>query len=298
MMNKPLSIIRNATTLVFANIALLLPQPALSAEITYDKLELHIWIRGEIISDDPAKFRAVFAKLKNPKVFDFQRTVYLSSPGGDVYAAMDIGRQIRVRSMETKVAKGDSCVSACVFVFVAGVSRHLHFGGQLGIHRPYSTGTGYTSPQDADRQYKQMDASVRAYFKEMNISETLADDMLRIRPQDVKFLDFAGADQYGLNDDDPAHAEAEASFGAEVYGVSKAEYFRRQKRAEEECLMEINLLSYAECGDAIMYGISRPEWASRKARAELECGSDLDTSSRAETRKQSQCRRDVWQGIR
>jgi ATP-dependent protease ClpP protease subunit len=257
-----------------------------------NKLELDIWIRGQITSDDPAKFRSLFANLKPRKVLDRNRTVNLNSPGGDVYAAMDIGRQIRVRSMRTKVAKGDTCVSACVFVFVGGVNRSL--GGQLGIHRPYSTETGYTTLQDADKQYKRMDASVRAYFKEMNISETLADDMMRIRPHDVRFLDYGGAEQYGLNDEDPAHAEAEASSAAETYGISKAEYFRRERRAEKECVMDIE--EFVQCYDAILFGISRPELARRKARAEQECGSD--TSSPNEIRKQIQCKLDVWHGIR
>lgn len=300
---------RVAAALGLAITALFLPPLACAAEITVSPAELDITIRGPITSDDPAKFRTIVANPKDRKVLSLNRWVYLNSPGGDAYAAMDIGRLIRAGFMRTEVKRGDTCVSACVFIFAAGVKRSLW--GRLGIHRPYSTDTGYKTLQDADRQYKQMDAAVRAYFKEMNVSESLADDMLHIRSQDVKFLERQDADQYALNDDDPAYADTEASMGAETYGVSKAEYFRRTKRAERECQHFLtdptdptDILSggkeFNECQDAIMYGISQSDFVSRKDRAYKEC-KPLDhpgTSSFSEVRREFECRRAVFQGTR
>jgi hypothetical protein len=139
---------------------------------------------GPITRDDVARFRAALLDarrtLERPEEFV---TVQLVSPGGDVYAAMEIGRLVRANDVHTKVQTTDIathtqnlCVSACVFIFAAGVSRDVNGlwstllkHSAVGIHRPYYSGSESTSAHNADLRHKKMDADVRAYLKEMNL---------------------------------------------------------------------------------------------------------------------------------
>ena len=64
----------------------------------------------------------------------------LDSEGGDVYAALRIGRMLRKARAWTHVLKGSKCISACVFLLAGSVRRDVD-GGVVGIHRPYSSDT-------------------------------------------------------------------------------------------------------------------------------------------------------------
>ena len=234
--------------------ALVIPQSLLAANI-YIQGQGPIRIQGTITKDDPARFRSLLAQL-NP-LDPVRQNVVMDSDGGDVYAAIDIGRQIRAKALSTDIWDG-RCVSACVFAFAGGVVRMpcLYVCDQtpLGIHRPYSTDTSVASGSEADRLYKKMDAAIRTYFKEMNISDLLADDMLRINPQDVKFLTRAEAERYGLAGFDPAYEDLEASKMAKHYGISKQEYFVRKARSERECKLDVDLKVTLKCIGEIMSG--------------------------------------------
>jgi hypothetical protein len=62
--------------------------------------------------------------------------VILNSPGGDIAAAMKIGRLIRKSPGRTMVEGTATCASACVLLFGAGISRIVFDGGKIGVHRP------------------------------------------------------------------------------------------------------------------------------------------------------------------
>ena len=62
-------------------------------------------------------------------------TLIIDSPGGNVVAAMNIGRMLRNARMPISIPKGKECVSACIMVLAAAVERN--YGGKIGIHRPY-----------------------------------------------------------------------------------------------------------------------------------------------------------------
>jgi len=66
------------------------------------------------------------------------KTVVLDSPGGLVDDAIEIGRIIRERRLNTTVPASASCVSACVLIWAAGVKRTVD--GQLATHCPISGG--------------------------------------------------------------------------------------------------------------------------------------------------------------
>ena len=75
--------------------------------------------------------------------------VYVDSPGGDLDAAMRIGRLLRESAPVTAtVAPGAVCVSACVLSLVGATTRII--GGKVAIHRPYTVLISH-EPQPSSR---------------------------------------------------------------------------------------------------------------------------------------------------
>lgn len=60
--------------------------------------------------------------------------VALSGPGGKVFPALAIGREIRARGLRTLVPSGASCASACALIWLAGSQRSLGTGARIGFH--------------------------------------------------------------------------------------------------------------------------------------------------------------------
>ena len=126
------------------------------------------WIAasGEITASTPTEF-ATFAAHHDKSI----KIIYLSSPGGSVSAAMQLGRAFRKLGMTTVVgesikAPGErfedigpgECMSACVLAFAGGKARYYRdrFGvgfdvaakNALGLHQFYAVAGA--SPEELD----------------------------------------------------------------------------------------------------------------------------------------------------
>src|SRR3546814_20665764 len=67
--------------------------------------------------------------------------IWLSSPGGDARAGNAAGRIIRQKlGITTRIPSGWACFSACNFVFMGGIPRHVDRGGLLIVHMFTRTG--------------------------------------------------------------------------------------------------------------------------------------------------------------
>lgn len=130
--------------------------------------------------------------------------ISLNSPGGSVTAAMAIGRMVRKERFTVTVPVSGVCHSACVLIFAGGVTRANL--GKLGIHRPYlEVQRQEVSSENVRELYQQMLQEIRSYFREMNVSEQLADAMLRIEPDKIRLLNVAALESYGLTPMDPSN---------------------------------------------------------------------------------------------
>lgn len=94
-----------------------------------------ITIEGEIKSGDDEKFRKIAAEYSDA-------IVLLNSDGGKISPAMDIGRTIKLREYKTVVYKDGRCTSACALIWVAGSSRSIFEGGEVGFHASYLDADG------------------------------------------------------------------------------------------------------------------------------------------------------------
>jgi hypothetical protein len=73
--------------------------------------------------------RALAAMRAAPRL----RLVHLSSPGGRLYEATLIAREVARRRLDTYVE--DQCASACTFIFLAGQDRGATPNARIGFHR-------------------------------------------------------------------------------------------------------------------------------------------------------------------
>jgi hypothetical protein len=163
----------------------------------------------------------------------------INSHGGDVSAAMTIGRIFR---QETSFLQVDgSCISACVLVLAGAVERGIKTSFMVGIHRPYLVQTSYTEEQ-ARKLYDGMLKEIRAYLHEMNVSIKLADDMLDTEPEQVHFLSPTELEKYRLASVDLAERRRRAVSRelsdlreANELGLDRVEYTRRKGIVSRFC---------------------------------------------------------------
>lgn len=106
---------------------------AMTFEVVIMNGEPAIVGRGEIVSGDAARLSAALTpKAKHSYGY---HTLVLESLGGSVQAAFEVSRVIDAHYVNTYVAPGGKCVSACAaIVFIAGREHVAVPGAQLGFH--------------------------------------------------------------------------------------------------------------------------------------------------------------------
>ena len=200
-------------------------------------------IDGEVDSATVEQVRKLFDVRRANKGRSELEGFSINSPGGSVAAAMEIGRLFRNERAWIAVSQDGICVSACVRILAGAVDRAL-LAGRIGIHRPYLDTTP-ERPLTADevrKGYGRLLQDLRAYLREMNVSERLADDMLAIEPENVHYLTQAELNRYGLAGIDPVEQQTKAVehemrdvIKANQLGLDRREYTRRKALANDLC---------------------------------------------------------------
>jgi hypothetical protein len=227
---------------------------------TFKACILVIQISGEITDDTATGLERTISRVRSTAeasqyTFTFL-SVELNSPGGSVDAAMKIGRILRKEGPIVDVKKSSLCLSACVLILAGGTTRGLD--GTIGIHRPYfEVPSGDVSAETIKSNYQRVLQSIRAYLKEMNVVETLADDMLRTNPEHMHVLSENELTQYGLTEGDPVALEAMEIQEAKALGLDRKEYMRRKLLVENSCGGSIP--SYADCRRNILKSGNVPQ---------------------------------------
>ncbi|MBB2497481.1 COG3904 family protein [Aquipseudomonas ullengensis] len=142
----------------------------------------------------PGDYEALLKGLRaNPGKFA-QKILMLDSIGGAVPEAIRMGRLLRETGFDALVPSTGVCQGTCVYLLAAGHKKTVK--GYVGIHRPYF-------PQGdsamAARNYSGAHYNAAAYFREMNIPASLADDMQRIEPSKMRVLSHQELARYRLN---------------------------------------------------------------------------------------------------
>lgn len=216
------------------------------------------WEITGIISDaDQRQVAAIAGRLAGNK-----RTPYfwLNSEGGDVEAAIAIGRELRRMRATALMWDKARCLSSCVFVLAGATVRMLF--GQVGIHRPFALRTDQRPYDAVQRDQRRAAKLAKEYLEEMNVSPSLYDAMVTIPPEKVRLLSRTELQQFGITETDPVWQEVADANLARGYGLSKTEYLRRKGRVGVVCALELqrgktfgDWDSYLACEDKVFRGL-------------------------------------------
>ncbi len=148
-----------------------------------------LYLDGEIDSAAPKRVAAALDKVPN-----IQLTVVFNSNGGNLSAAMELGRLIRKIGVSTSVGKKGAeefnsqpgvCLSACTLAYLGGKYRYFKKGSKYGVHRAYLT----SSTNGRDLEVGQvLSAMMSSYIREMDADPDLLDLSVQTPSSDIYIL--------------------------------------------------------------------------------------------------------------
>jgi hypothetical protein len=251
------------------------------AEILIDRNDLfkniliRIWITGTITERDGEDFQVI------SKEFEYATPqVNLDSRGGDVFAAIKIGRLIRKYDGTTVIGYSQNslfwprpafssppskCYSSCALIFIAGVERKGF--DELGLHRPYLA----AAPQSRvilEKRVPLMLSMVKSYVAEMGITDNFYQQMVNTEPS--KIMIYKGGDIERLVPvEDAVYAEIKIAQQARRYGITTSEM--RQRNADAKGCGTNYDARGVNCLFARLWALSEPVYIERRERARKEC---------------------------
>lgn len=159
-----------------------------------------ILVAGDFALGDGERFQRIAATL--PKAI-----VAFDSAGGNLMAGLKIGETMHARGFSSLVPEGSVCASACAIAWLGGTKRYLSSGGRLGFHAA-SGSAGVSAPGNA---------LVGAYMARLGLTEEAVYALTAADPDEIAWLDFAGAKQLGIAVEryaGPSLAASVPSYGA------------------------------------------------------------------------------------
>jgi hypothetical protein len=117
---------------------------AYSYDLIGDQMIIHA--KGEIAVNEAEAFNAFRDTWKNRPGNIKRFTLALDSTGGSIAGAADMAEWVKANHVDTVVANGASCASACVLVWGAGVHKSVGVKGRIGVHNGSAI-----NPNDKDR---------------------------------------------------------------------------------------------------------------------------------------------------
>lgn len=153
---------------------------------------------GKIGPEDDQRFESFLTKSQPPP----RTRVYVNSSGGDVEAAMGIGRSIRRERFSTSVGSyvldhsssseliiprqliGGDCFSAATLVYLGGILRFFDEESKFGVHQ-----FSFKNPMpDSLSRSQRLSAAIARYIEEMNIPAAFLEQSATTPGDDLAIL--------------------------------------------------------------------------------------------------------------
>lgn len=143
-----------------------------------------VLLHGAIAPGDADRLQRYFEGLDaSPSL------VLLNSPGGAVNEALEIGRLLRERELDTSVLAGMSCLSSCPYVLAAGTERRIvSLGGAVGLHQHYFDTPGYLPVFLAVEDIQHGHGQTMEYLISMGVEPSLMLFSLNTPPDEIYVL--------------------------------------------------------------------------------------------------------------
>ena len=148
-----------------------------------------IYLDGEIDATAPQRLSHVLSTVQPGGI-----SITFNSPGGNLFAGMELGRIIRkygastsigVRGPKSFQSQPGVCFSACSLAFLGGPFRYLNKGSSYGVHRVSSTAGTQVTDLDVGQI---LSAAIGSYIREMGADPGLFDLMVKSGVGDIYLL--------------------------------------------------------------------------------------------------------------
>jgi hypothetical protein len=135
-----------------------------------------ISVDGPIEVGDHRRFAALARSSSRQKI------VFLNSMGGQLLEGLAMGRAIRGSGMATAVGGEGHCASVCALMWLAGQTRYLERGAQVGFH------AAYWATRRKSEVSSVGNAHVGYYLAEIEASPHIIELATRARPEVIEWL--------------------------------------------------------------------------------------------------------------
>lgn len=135
------------------------------------------------------------------------RLVTFSSPGGNAYKAIELGRVMRRSGLSTMQLRDLECASACALAFLGGVTRGAE-PGSIGVHQSSFDASFGLSTEEAVSGIQRGTADVIAYLIEMGVDPALLEVALSYDSKDMRYLSGSEITRYRVTTDAPSAASS------------------------------------------------------------------------------------------
>lgn len=186
--------------------------------------EVRVFFQGHISPEDVYGAKVMESLIKRGRQKIAGHTVSFAGEGGDVDAAMELGRVLRRLGVSTYVAAGERCPSSCVFAFMGGDQRAV--AGQIGIHRPYFTSA--RNVQDRRAYYRQLQKRLQQYIDELDFPPSLYEALMAVPPESMSILSATDLKRFYLHGMSPSTEDDMDAAAARNLGISVAEYLQQK----------------------------------------------------------------------
>lgn len=156
-----------------------------------------IFITGEITEADTAR-TVMLMKAAGAG----GGTVYFDTQGGDLFAGLDLGQEIRRMGFATSVAgaapsglKPGTCQSVCVLSLIGGKYRYAEQGSTVGVHRFYRRQHGSAVDLDVGQV---MSAAITSHIDDMGVDKALFDLIVKSGRGEMLMLKTADLTRLGV----------------------------------------------------------------------------------------------------
>jgi hypothetical protein len=153
-----------------------------------------VYLDGRIDATAPSRLSKALDGI------DGKSAVWLNSPGGNLFAGMQLGRIIRKHGASTHIVNyrtllPGECYSACSLAFLGGVYRFANNGARYGVHRA----SLQAGPTAGDRDLGlDLSAAIRSYIREMGVDARLFDLWVKAAPDQMYLLSQQQARDLGV----------------------------------------------------------------------------------------------------
>lgn len=188
--------------------------------------EVRAFLSGPITRADVDSAGVMAALLKNGRQKLVGNAVWFASTGGDMDAAMDLGRMLRELGVFTAVARNEQCFSACVFAFMGGERRTV--AGQLGIHRPFFPYTHDVPGRQL--RFRHLERTLKSYVEEMDFPASLYEAVMLVPPETIRILAPSELKNFLLEGISPSSEDLADAAEARRLNLSMADYLKVKAR--------------------------------------------------------------------